>query len=94
MHERLNAAEQRNKELEMLRQAEKQASDERITALQQRVDALSVQLQKIEAQCDVAQKRFEQHTHNFTYTYFHPPHCPSWEMVSSSGSTGGPNKKD
>ena len=37
LHERLNAAEQRNKELEMLRQAEKQASDEWITALQQRV---------------------------------------------------------
>lgn len=64
LRERLEASEQRNKELEAARQAEKKASDDRQQAAIERITSLNETVSKLSKKLDHLENNFAAHYHN------------------------------
>ena len=86
LRERLEASEQRNKELDALRQAEKRAAEARVTTLEAKVDALSERL--ITEQTKM-REFLTTHTHNYGTHSHHPDSTSGWSNIGGGYGNGG-----
>jgi hypothetical protein len=83
LSERLIALESRNRELEATRQAEKMASDERIAALNEKVEVMMTRLSKLE-------RNYSGHTHSHNFCC---PHRPGINCSQTMSETSKPKEK-